>query len=47
MLSDSDSEDVAQLTINEHFANAYAYRKEREELQKRPSRAVLAPCARR
>ncbi|KZT22490.1 Krr1-domain-containing protein [Neolentinus lepideus HHB14362 ss-1] len=33
MLSDSDSEDVHQLTINEHFAKAYAYRKEREELQ--------------
>lgn len=35
MLSDSEGEDVGQLTINEHFAKAYAHRKEREELQKR------------
>ncbi|TFK50846.1 hypothetical protein OE88DRAFT_1712769 [Heliocybe sulcata] len=34
MLSDSDTEDVHQLTVNEHFAKAYAVRKEREELQK-------------
>lgn len=34
MLSDSESEgeDVQQLTINEHFAKAYARKKEREEL---------------
>jgi hypothetical protein len=35
MLSDSEEEDVTQLTINEHYAKAYAHRKEREELQKR------------
>ncbi|GJJ08425.1 hypothetical protein Clacol_002641 [Clathrus columnatus] len=38
MLSDSDSESDSgkeiQLTINEHFANAYAKKKEREELSK-------------
>lgn len=31
---ESDHEDIHQLTINEHFAKAYEYRKEREELQK-------------
>ncbi|KAK7691350.1 hypothetical protein QCA50_004746 [Cerrena zonata] len=36
MLSDdSDNEDIHQLTINEHFAKAFEYRKEREELAKR------------
>ncbi|EIN06607.1 Krr1-domain-containing protein [Punctularia strigosozonata HHB-11173 SS5] len=35
MLSDSESEhDDLQITINEHYAKAYAHRKEREELQK-------------
>lgn len=34
MLSDSEGEDLTQFTINEHFAKAYAHRKEREELQK-------------
>ncbi|EPQ55289.1 Krr1-domain-containing protein [Gloeophyllum trabeum ATCC 11539] len=34
MLSDSDNEDIHQLTINEHYAKAFEYRKEREELQK-------------
>ncbi|KAH0829126.1 KRI1-like family C-terminal-domain-containing protein [Lanmaoa asiatica] len=36
MLSDSDSEsdDVHTLTINEHFAKAFEYKKEREELAK-------------
>ena len=37
MLSDSDSEDVEishQLTVNEHYARAFAYKKEREELAK-------------
>ncbi|KAF8150489.1 KRI1-like family C-terminal-domain-containing protein [Mycena galopus ATCC 62051] len=41
MLSDSDSEsdnnqdqDVHQLTINEHYAKAFEYKKEREELQR-------------
>ena len=32
---DSDAEDVHQLTINEHYAKAFEYRKEREELAKR------------
>ena len=36
MLSDdSDNEDVTQLTINEHYAKAFEYRKEREELERR------------
>ena len=37
MLSDSESEneDLHQLTINEHFAKAYEHKKEREELAKR------------
>ncbi|KAF7798812.1 hypothetical protein EIP86_010038 [Pleurotus ostreatoroseus] len=35
MLSDdSDGEDIQQLTINEHYAKAFEYRKEREELAK-------------
>jgi hypothetical protein len=36
MLSDSDSEenDCHTLTINEHFAKAFQYKKEREELAK-------------
>ncbi|KAK7057684.1 Kri1-C domain-containing protein [Favolaschia claudopus] len=40
MLSDSDSDsengghDVHQLTINEHYAKAFEYKKEREELQR-------------
>lgn len=35
--SDSEVDDnpVHQLTINEHYAKAYAYKKEREELAKR------------
>lgn len=33
--SDSEVESVDGLTINEHFAKAYEYRKEREELAKR------------
>jgi len=38
MLSDSESDVGSQelkLTINEHFAKAYAAKKEREELSKR------------
>lgn len=37
MLSDdSDSgEGLDQITINEHYAKAYAYRKERQELERR------------
>lgn len=37
MLSDSDSESVGDnvlLTINEHYAKVYEYKKEREELAK-------------
>ncbi|KAJ8595431.1 hypothetical protein M405DRAFT_878190 [Rhizopogon salebrosus TDB-379] len=34
MLSDSDTEDVHTLTINEHYAKAFEYKKEREELVK-------------
>ncbi|KAF7350977.1 Kri1-C domain-containing protein [Mycena sanguinolenta] len=38
MLSDSESdngqEDIHQLTINEHYAKAFEYKKEREELQR-------------
>jgi protein KRI1 len=33
--SENETQDVTQLTVNEHFARAYAHRKEREELQKR------------
>ncbi len=34
-LLDSDSEnDIDQITINEHYAKAFEYRKEREELAK-------------
>lgn len=32
---ESEHEEIHKLTINEHFAKAYEYRKEREELQKR------------
>ncbi len=36
MLSDdSDVEDIHSLNINEHYAKAFEYRKEREELAKR------------
>ena len=34
MLSDSDTESFHNLTINEHYAKAFQYKKEREELQK-------------
>lgn len=34
MLSDSDTEDIQTLTINEHYAKAFEYKKEREELAK-------------
>ncbi|KAG0708614.1 KRI1-like family C-terminal-domain-containing protein [Suillus ampliporus] len=34
MLSDSDTEDIQTLTINEHYAKAFEYKKEREELSK-------------
>ena len=32
---DSETEDIHELTVNEHYAKAFEYRKEREELQKR------------
>lgn len=36
MLSDSeDNDDLHQITVNEHYAKAFQYRKEREELDKR------------
>ncbi|KAG1746404.1 KRI1-like family C-terminal-domain-containing protein [Suillus lakei] len=34
MLSDSDTEDIQTLTINEHYAKAFEHKKEREELAK-------------
>jgi hypothetical protein len=35
MLSeDSDAEDIHTLTINEHYAKAFEFKKEREELSK-------------
>ncbi|KAG2133678.1 KRI1-like family C-terminal-domain-containing protein [Suillus bovinus] len=34
MLSDSDTDEITDLTINEHYAKAFEYRKEREELAK-------------
>lgn len=37
--SEDEGGDVHQLTINEHFAKAYEYRKEREELAKRAFRS--------
>ena len=33
--SSEDEDDVHQFTINEHYAKAFQYRKEREELAKR------------
>lgn len=33
--SENDSEPDHRLTINEHYAKAFEYRKEREELSKR------------
>jgi hypothetical protein len=44
MLSDSESDVDSQdihLTVNEHFAKAYAAKKEREELDKRTFRVNL------
>ena len=37
MLSDDSNsgEDLDQITVNEHYAKAYAYRKERQELERR------------
>jgi hypothetical protein len=33
--SSDDEGDIHQLTVNEHYAKAFQYRKEREELAKR------------
>jgi hypothetical protein len=42
MLSDSeDDDDLHQITVNEHYAKAFQYRKEREELDKRTSFKTL------
>lgn len=42
MLSDdSDVEDIQHITINEHYAKAFEYRKEREELAKRALQFML------
>ena len=38
---DSDTEEHYQLTINEHYAKAFEYRKEREELAKRTSNCYV------
>jgi len=40
MLSDSDTEDHT-LTINEHYAKAFEYKKEREELAKCTSKCLI------
>jgi protein KRI1 len=40
MLSDSDTEDIQTLTINEHYAKAFEYKKEREELAKCASKPL-------
>jgi hypothetical protein len=36
-----DEDDPQQLTINEHYAKAFQYRKEREELAKRTHRSAV------
>lgn len=43
MLSDSDTEDVHTLNINEHYARAFEYKREREELSKCVYRSCLLP----
>lgn len=41
---DSDfEEDLDQIAINEHYAKAYAYRKERQELERREHLRALRP----
>ena len=37
-----DEDDVQQFTINEHYAKAFQYRKEREELAKRTHPLTIA-----
>ena len=39
--SSEDEGDLHQLTVNEHYAKAFQYRKEREELAKR---TYLSSC---
>jgi hypothetical protein len=36
-----DEDDLQQFTINEHYAKAFQYRKEREELAKRTHRSAV------
>jgi len=45
LFSDDESsvgEREVQLTINDHYAKAFEYRKEREELERRMSSTVLS-----
>ena len=35
LFSDDEDPNVVQLTINEHYAKAFEYKKEREELERR------------
>lgn len=43
LLDESDSEgDLDQLTINEHYAKAFEYKKEREELAKCSSQPMYS-----
>ncbi|PCH35775.1 hypothetical protein WOLCODRAFT_126307 [Wolfiporia cocos MD-104 SS10] len=42
MLSDDSDTDIHTLTINEHYAKAFEYRKEREELAKRTLHSVVS-----
>jgi hypothetical protein len=41
--SSEDEGDIHQLTVNEHYAKAFQYRKEREELVKR-THCLLSCC---
>jgi len=42
--SSEDENDLHQLTVNEHYAKAFQYRKEREELAKRARHQSFIPC---
>ena len=42
--SSEDEGDLHQLTVNEHYAKAFQYRKEREELAKRTHLPRLSCC---
>lgn len=41
ILTDTETEDIHTLSINEHYANAFEYKKEREELLKCACRSCL------